>query len=236
MNHRLCSSLWVLMGGMLSLAPALAKEYYAPDDHTTGSLELRRQARGLDGAAFNINTVSERGNLCELSGTIRGQQAVLVDSDQQRCVVNFTPTGKGIRVETKTNEACSAYCGHNAYFTGHYLKVPAACLDAAKKRSQRRFDALYRSQKYSQAQAVLKTMWQQCQPTMHWLEEMRLRNDLAITYAHLGDADQCRKMLQPYRAEMLAADPQTERFVSYLFEDDYRVQLKNARFNWQKCQ
>ncbi len=236
MNHRLCSSLLLLMGGIASMAPALAKEHYAPDDHTMGALVLQRHGRGLEGASFDINTVSERGNLCNLDGTIRGQQAVLLDSAQQRCVVNFTPTGKGIRVQTKTPEACAGYCGHNAYFTGHYLKLPAACLDAAKKGSQRRFDALYRSQKYPQALNALKAMWQQCQPTMHWLEEMRVRNDLAITYAHLGDTDQCRKMLQPYRAEMMAADPQTERFVSYLFEDDYRVQLKNARFNWQKCQ
>ena len=73
---------------------------------------------------------------------------------------------------------------------------------------------------------------------MHWLEEMSIRNNLAVTYAKMGDKDQCSKILQPYKKEIVSKNPMEERDppVTYVFEEEYKVQLKNARYNWKLCQ
>ena len=54
----------------------------------------------------------------------------------------------------------------------------------------------------------------------------------------MGDKDQCRKILQPYQKEIISKNPMQERDppVTYVFEEEYKVQLKNARFNWKLCQ
>lgn len=212
--------------------------YDLAEHYGMGGLDLWRTEEGLEGAIFNINTVSERGNVCDLSGVIRNGQARLPTANQGMCVVNFSHSPERIKVNVTTPPACESFCGLAAYFEGDYLKMPEQCSHEAKEQTEQLFNRQYRAKQYTQAVDTLRRMWQVCEPSMHWLEEMTLRNNLAISYAKMGDKDQCRKILQPYQKEIVSQHPLEERepAVSYLFEDDYKIQIKNARYNWKLCQ
>ena len=226
---------------------AFAQEVEPPDTRPTesydllghygmGSLDLWRAGSDLEGASFRINTVSERGNVCDVSGVIRQQKSVF-KTDDGICEVHFTPNQNRIMVKGSSPQACGYFCGSGAYFMGDYLKTPAECSEGAKEKTNQLFKRQYRAKQYTQAVGTLRQMWQTCEPAMHWLEEMQIRNNLAVTYAKMGDQDQCRKILQPYQKEIISKNPMQERDppVTYLFEEEYKVQLKNARYNWKLC-
>lgn len=203
-----------------------------------GGLDLWRSGKTLEGAIFNINAVSERGNVCELTGKIHNNRSILKVYDQSSCEINFSEDATRIRVANATSEACSNFCGSGAYFDGDYLKLPSECSEEAKKATDQLFLKQYQSKRYTQAIATLSKMWQTCEPTMHWLDEMKIRNNLAIAYAKSGDKVQCLKVLQPYQKEIQSKNPLELRDppVSYLFIEDYQAQLKSARYNWKMCQ
>ena len=211
--------------------------YNLLEHYGMGALELWRTGEGLEGAIFRVNTVSERGNVCDVTGVIHQQKSVLKTSDST-CEVSFTPNESRIRVKGSSPQVCTYFCGSGEYFEGDYLKMPAECSDAAKKKTDQLFKRQYRAKQYAQAVGTLRQMWQTCEPTMHWLEEMSIRTNLAVAYAKMGDKDQCSKILQPYKKEIVSKNPMEERDppVTYLFEDEYKVQLKNARYNWKLCQ
>ena len=233
-----CRALFALVGlgggaafPVFAAAPA---ETYIVDDHSSGSLDLWRKpgASGLDGARFRINTVSSRGNLCDLEGIVSGKRAVLKEAGET-CVVDFEAKGDAISIETKTGEACAHYCGVGAYFTGNYLKQPAICSDAARKKANQQFLQHYRAGRYEPALKILLPVLETCQPTLFWLDEMSLRNDLAVTYAHLERKEACRRALQPYQSTIEGKGEDED--VGPMLSESYAKQLKNARHNWQMC-
>lgn len=237
-----CLLTWAICG------VASAQEIELPDTPPTdrydwaerygmGALELWQTASGLEGAIFNINTVSERGNICDAAGVIHQQKSVL-QTPNGACELHFTPNQNRIQVKSSSPQMCTYFCGSGVYFEGDYLKMPAECSDTAKRKTDQLFNRQYRAKQYAQAVSTLRQMWQTCAPTMHWLEEMSIRNNLAVTYAKMGDKDQCSKILQPYKKEIVSKNPMEERDppVTYVFEEEYKVQLKNARYNWKLCQ
>ena len=202
-----------------------------------GDLDLWRISSGLEGALFQLNTVSERGSVCDVSGTIHNGQAQL-KTDEGGCVVDFSQTADQIRVSRAPSAACDSFCGYGVDFVGEYRLMPSECSPEEREHTDWVVNDQLRKKRYAQAIGTLRRMWQTCAPTLHWLDELKLRNNLAATYAKIGDHDQCIKLLQPYRKEILAKNPMDmrEQPVSYLFEADYRAQINDARSTWKCCQ
>ncbi|MBA2674122.1 hypothetical protein [Ramlibacter sp.] len=62
-----------------------------------------------------------------------------------------------------------------------------------------------------------------------------LRNDLAITRFHLGDAAGCRAALAPLGEYLKTSDEEFKNTLPPAEADASAVLAQSTRFNWRKC-
>lgn len=115
------------------------------------------------------------------------------------CLVQFARRGAAVELSTSTGEACSAYCGVRAAFTGTYLVPPAGCKPKERAARREAFARQYRAHDFAKALATLTALQQQCGRFFNWLMTDDLRNDLAVTLNHLNRKSECLAVLEPTR-------------------------------------
>ena len=208
---------------LLLALPVAAQEYRVADHYNVQSLSVNN-------GHFHANTVSSRGNLCDVEGKIVNN----VFRDGEGCVVRFKFDAKGVKVgiDDSAREACQNYCGAGTYFDGDYVKLPAACADKAQQQADKSFQAAYGGKQYSRAIQIRQQQLAQCEAFMYYPELMRVRNDLAVAHKNNGNKAACRQALQPLLADINGT---ADFEPSYVMKDDYERELEHARFNWGAC-
>ena len=64
---------------------------------------------------FDLWTMGNSGNMCEVEGIAKQKSDKLVAILENNCVIEFYPTSIGIRTETENSKCRDYYCGHNAF-------------------------------------------------------------------------------------------------------------------------
>ncbi len=208
---------------LLAALPAAAQEYQVANSYIMQNLSV-------ENGHFRANSVSFRGNLCDVEGKIVNNEF----RDGEGCVVRFKFDAKGVSVgiDDSARQACQNYCGMNAYFDGDYVKLPAACTDKAQQQTEQRFQAAYRSKQFGRAVQIRQQQLAQCEPFLYYTSLMRVRNDLAVAHKNNGNKAACRQALQPLAAEINGS---SDFVPAYIMKDAYDMELKHARFNWAAC-
>lgn len=182
---------------------------FPPGEYLTergwGTLEIKPAQQGRQ--RFDINTVGANGHMCMLDGEIQNGKAFLLEAyDENGCDLSFVAKGTSIDVVINTPEPCRMYCGARAGFNSLYLKPAPGCDTASRARTRKTFKKLYDSKDYAAAERTLAPILQDCKQTLHWLEEGRLRNDLALTQAKQGYGEACEATLQPLVEDAVRSD------------------------------
>lgn len=177
-----------------------------------GTLTVKR---GKEGAmSFSIEALAGNGHSCSLDGTIRDGVARLPALDEGKpCVVEFRAKtigtgGKllGIEVQERSEpQLCRYFCGARADFNGAYLTPPRGCRPSTIKDSRRAFIEAYQRKEYARAESWLAPLMVNCAQVIEPLSTYNIRNDLAITYYHLGERAACLRMLGPMSAILNAS-------------------------------
>ena len=192
-----------------ALAAAAAAQDYALYDRPTESGGI-----SITGKRFSLNTASQRGNLCDLEGSIQNKEY----RDGKGCVVRFRFSGKD-RVELEVPEsaqtACREYCGLNAGFTGSYAVLPAACTEQGGQAAEKRFQTAYRAKQYRQAAQIKQQYIASCGKFSH---------------KNAGDKAACRRALAAIKTWL---DPEFDP--GYIYEEDYKREAEAAAFNKKQC-
>ena len=204
-------------------AAAPAKDYALYDSPTeSGGISIT-------GKRFSLNTASQRGNICDLDGTIKNKQY----RDDKGCVVRFHFSGKNL-VELEVPEsaqiACREYCGLNAGFTGSYAVLPAACTEQGGQAAEKRFQTAYRAKQYRQAAQIKQQYIASCDKFISFTERMHAANDLAVSHKNAGDKAACRRALATIKTWL---DPEFDP--GYIYEQDYQREAKAAAHNLKLC-
>jgi len=112
-----------------------------------------------------------------------------------------------------------------------------ACRAEPIKRERDRFTALYRRADYRQAAEVLSALLNRCGRFLYWLpDEAQVRNDLAVTYHHLGDDAACVGVLSPLRRTFIEDERLSGRAFTPVDKDDGAEEMvRTTRFNWKAC-
>lgn len=203
--------------------PAGAQTYRSQNPYTSGELSFNRPH-------FQADTVGASGNLCQISGRVRHN----IWRDGNGCEVHFKTAENSITlsVPDHAREACAAYCGHNASFERTYRKLPAACTEQAAAQTERRFQTAYRSKRYAAAAGIKQQYLNRCGSFLHITEQMRARNDLAVSHKNAGNPAACRRALQALAGHL---DGSSGFTAPYIYRESYERGLQHARFNLKAC-
>jgi len=230
--------------GALAPSPAAAQSPPPSPGHyvterSWGSLVVQPTQAGA--APFDLNTVGPNGHTCELGGRIVDGLAVVgSDAADEKCVVRFRPLkGGGLLVETDPStapaDACRAFCGARASFEGDYTRPAKGCDDDARKTTRARFQALYDARRYGAALATLGPLLGACGDTLTWVEEARVRNDLALTHYRLNDKGGCRAVLAPLATDAKRSDDDIRWDDATTDAGAYLPEVRAARANLALC-
>ena len=213
----------VLLAAATAFQAARAQTYrYTASPFESGTLETK-------GSKFEIATVSNNGNLCNLEGSLKNNVF-----RENGCEIRFTfSRGKAtVSIPEAASEACRSYCGLNAGFAGDYRTDPAACTAAGIKRTEQRFQAAYRSKDYAQAAKIKQNHLNACTPFLFITEQMRAINDLAVSHKNSGNKAACLAALQPLHRYW----NDTAEEHSYIYRDAFMKELSAAKFNQAACE
>ena len=204
---------------------AVASEYRVKNAYISKQLTLKQ-------ARFDLNTVNHSGNLCQLEGSIQQGRW----HDGEGCEVRFQFTGNrvNISIPDAAADACRQYCGMNADFVGEYHAVPTACQKQTAAQMEQQFTRAYQQKRYQQAAQIKQHYLNQCQDFLHLVDELRTRNDLAISYKNTGNLTACRRILQPIARHIQSTSNPFDP--SMLYTEAYQREVKHARFNQRVCQ
>jgi hypothetical protein len=181
---------------------------------------------------FDITTVGSNAHTCTLDGTIVRGKAKL---DDTACVVNFTAKGGAIEVGTNGSDDCRQSCGMRASFEGTYTKPSPACTDKAVATTRKTFKRQYDAKDYAAAQATLAPVLGECDKTLGWITEGRIRNDLALTQFKLGDRAACLKTLEPLAEDATRTDQGVKDYYPPADADDILPVVRATRTNLKLC-
>ncbi|MEO8384655.1 MAG: hypothetical protein ABI583_05400 [Betaproteobacteria bacterium] len=174
-------------------------------EHSQGQLVLKPAKGGA--LSFLIESVGANGHTCSLEGELRGGRATLEGIEAKvPCVVTMTNTPAGIEVKGSESGSCQFYCGVRATFEATYFQPAPACREKAVTTTRNTFKRHYDAKKFAEARAVLEPLLKDCTRSLYWLDEGRIRNDLAVTLHKLGDLAGCRDVLKPLSEDARAAD------------------------------
>jgi hypothetical protein len=208
-------------------------------DRGWGHLVVRPAEAGA--VPFELNAVGANGHTCELGGSIvDGLAAIGSDVAGEKCVVRFRALkGGGVSVEADPSsvpaDACRAFCGARATFEGDYNRPEKGCDDGERDATRKRFQAHYDAKRFSAALATLDPLLSACSESLTWLEEARIRNDLALTHYRLNDMRGCRAVLAPLAKDAKLSDDDIRANYPPADADDYLPEVKAARANLALC-
>ena len=228
----------------MALTPASAQSPPPRPGHyvtyrSWGSLVVRPADAGA--APFDLSSVGANGHTCELEGRIAGGLAVILgDGSAEKCVVRFRALkGGGLSVDTDPStapaDACRAYCGARAAFDGDYYPPDKGCDESERGATRARFQAFYDAKRYGDALKTLAPLLGACGDTMPWVEEARVRNDLALTHYRLNDKGGCRAVLAPLAKDAKRSDDDIRDTDAPADAEEYLPEVKAARANLALC-
>lgn len=210
---------------------ATAADSINPGTYTTeggwGNLNVSRASPNSP-LSFSIFTTGANAHMCQVEGEIRNNQGI---ASKENCVIQFEV--KRDRVTIKGGSGCLDECGSNTIIDGDYFPQDSLCGDENNIREE--FKRQYQSGKYHQAQKLLTELLGKCEGFMDWRSQTEIRNDLAITYLHLGDKPACLKTLEPLKEWFIDDLSNTGRWFRPADEDWGNAMVKSTRFNWKKC-
>jgi hypothetical protein len=179
-----------------------ATTYQAP--HHSGTLIVSKSG------SVSISTVGTNYHICEAQGKVVGNTIVL-NSEGEACKLKWKLQGNVLTLdEFKKDDAChQEFCGARNSLLGEYRIVSEQCRNGAAA-PRKTFKKLYDKKQYSQAEAMLKPVINTCKKDLSMFDQAAIRNDLAVTYAHLKDFASCKVVLEPYIA--YAHDPEKADF------------------------
>lgn len=192
----------VPLAALVSLAGALAapsSTSLAPGTYVTeggrGHLTIREDGPGQE--RFELEYQGINLHECQLEGVVRQGVALLQqDASSEVCRVAFTGVDGGIHVSAEPEQGgCREYCGARAWFPGRYLPQPALCRDLPAR--QRTFDDHYRAGRYARAWQAIQPVFEACDRLLYLRDDLRLRNDMAVTLHHLQRDRECLDLLRP---------------------------------------
>jgi uncharacterized membrane protein YkvA (DUF1232 family) len=214
-------------------APVFAAgEYLAP--RGGGALTIRREGART---SFSLESVGPNAHTCSLEGVIEGGLAKLEsEAGPKACVVRFSAVAGGIEVsEVSANRACRFHCGLNAGFEGTYRLPGPECRPAAVAGARREFKRRYDAKDWAGARARLEPVFLSCSDFWDWIEEARVRNDLAVTMHKLGELPRCRLLLDPLAALAREKDDELrDRFAPVEVDGALSV-IRATRTNLRLC-
>lgn len=195
-----------------------------------GDLTITKSKQQLH---FSILSMGANAHVCDLDGEIKNNRASL-ETDDQPCIIDFTPQGSHIQVDGDEN--CRYYCGARAFFSGLYLKPESGCSDKERASTRKKFKKLYDGEEYESAVTTLEPLLSQCEKTLDWIEDGRIRNDLAVAYYHLEKFAECQETLEPLQNSVGQTGeklPQTEQELKELLPpSDFEMFLPVAKATW----
>lgn len=223
--------------------PLPAGEYLAKGGWGTLIIQKARQGEQV----FSLESLGANGHSCSLGGSIRNGEANLHEDWQEgTCNVKFKLHDNSIEVSSELTESCRSYCGARAGFTGTYLKPAPGCSTLALRQTRNRFKKLYDSKDYASAERLLAPVLSDCKATLHWLDELATRNDLALTQAKLGEGKTCRSTLDPMaedaqrysgtQEDNTAICDSGDRYLPPADCDGYLRQVRAAKTNLGWCE
>lgn len=221
----------------LAAACGTALAQPAPGDYTLegGGGVLSINPAGPNRATFTLETVGANAHTCALEGAVAGGVAKLEGLDGKPCVVRFRASPAGIDVKADDYGACSGYCGMRATFEGRYVKPAPACTANAMAATRRRFKQQYDAKRFAEARATLEPLLSTCKPVLHWLDEARIRNDLAVTLHKLSARDACRQALAPLAEDARKTDAQIREDYPPTDAESYLPVVRATRTNLRLC-
>jgi hypothetical protein len=215
-------------------APAAHAATIAPGNYVFegGNGELTIKAARSDGQPFSINTMGGNAHSCGLEGVVKANKAVVGDS---ACTLSFEVVGTTIEVKIQeAAEACRAYCGMRAGFTGNYLKPQPECVPSRVKTERDRFKALFGARSFGKARDELLPIVEKCEKVVSVFDWYWILNDLAVTLHDLDDDAGCLKLLAPLQE--FAAERDDEIGTGEpAYADVQRKIAKATRFNLELC-
>jgi hypothetical protein len=116
-----------------------------------------------------------------------------------------------------------------------FLKPLAACTAKAMAATRRQFKQHYDAKRFAEARASLAPMFATCARFIDWLDEARIRNDLAVTLHKLGDFEGCRRHLEPLAKDAALTDAQVREDLPPTDADSYLPLVRATRTNLKLC-
>jgi hypothetical protein len=185
---------------------------------------------------FSIEVLSPTGHSCGLDGEIRGLQARLeMEGEDEPCEVTFLPKADQIEVASSGPGCHRYFCGARASFESEYFRPAPGCGTRERSAERDRFKELYDAKSYAQAAAGLEPLLSRCAKTLGFVEEGRIRNDLAVTLFHLGRRADCRKTLEPLMEHAARTEEELRRSVAPGDYEDFLPVARAASFNARLC-
>jgi hypothetical protein len=221
---------------LLPLTPIAFADPPAPGTYQTegdwGSMTIK------DGT-FEIGSIGANAHVCDLSGKIKGNKGY-ADSEygdnakpEDNCVIDFEPVPNGVKLSSKTEDACHQFCGARAGFLGTYYQPPKDCTAERRKAARADFQRMYDAKDYRHAYTALDAHFKRCGKFMHWMVKDEVRNDLAITQYHLGHKDTCLQILQQTTAAKYTNED--DLALPPADHDAYLPTAQATWFNMKKC-
>ena len=237
----LCAIPAVIFLAFVSSTAAIAqsaKTPLKPGDYITergwGNLTVKPEKSGT--MSFTLQSLGANFHTCDLEGELRNGKATLEAMEKNApCVVTMTATPQGIEVKASESGTCQYYCGARAQFEGLYLATPPGCDAKAVAASRKSFKQLYDAKKFAEARARLEPVLKACGHILHWLEDGRIRNDLAVTLHKLDDLAACRTVLQPLADDAASTDDQVRENFPPSDAEAYLPIVKATRTNLKLC-
>jgi hypothetical protein len=182
---------------------------------------------------LHIDSLGTNAHTCEVDGVLAGHQA----KTSEGCLIDFEVSLDRLNVgaNSTTDGQCRQHCGARAGFSGDYFREVPACRADPVKRDRARFQALYDDRRFREAAEVLGTLLNRCGRFLWWLEDVQVRNDLAVTYHRLGDNAACIGVLSPIRRAFVEDEKITGRAFPPAEAPDADPLVESTRFNWKSC-
>lgn len=214
-----------------SITPLQEGEYFTNGGY--GQLVISKGGKG--NTVFDIDSVNGEDG-CTLNGEIHDGHGLASDKNVQGfCKVIFTKEKNGINVRPETPEICQSFCGHNGEFKGFYSKVKQGCGSKEIDSIRSDFKHFYDEKKYDLALSRLQPVLRNCQYTLDWQEEGKIRNDLAIVQYKNGLYSQCLTTLKPYVGDAKRDDGDITSDKPAWYANGYLKIIHSARTNISLC-
>jgi hypothetical protein len=236
----------LVMARAATAAPVSIK----PGEYVTaggwGTLHIKRgsaNASSVGELSFSIDALAGNGHSCSLEGTIRDGVARLAAMDDAKpCVVSFVAKTSGtaitgIEVQERSDAAiCRYFCGARADFNGVYLTPPSGCRPSMIRQSQDAFLKAYQRKDYARAESWLAPILANCTSVLWSLSTYNIRNDLAVTYYHLGQRAACLRVLEPMQSILGKSEAQLKEDYPPTYADNMIAVRKAGLTNQRLCE